>query len=85
LNALMDAHDQNPMSPFVRRTLNWFVHQLPLSEERRRRFSLGESTQPRTIDVNDPRKNTQFQLNRIVNTKYTVLTFLPRNLMEQFG
>ena len=27
----------------------------------------------------------QFATNRVKNTKYTLLTFLPKNLYEQFG
>ncbi|EGC40136.1 hypothetical protein DICPUDRAFT_93437 [Dictyostelium purpureum] len=39
----------------------------------------------RIIYANDQDRNKEFPSNRISNTKYTVITFIPKNLMEQFG
>jgi hypothetical protein len=39
----------------------------------------------RVVFANDPHKNAHYADNRISNTKYTILTFLPLNLKEQFG
>jgi hypothetical protein len=37
------------------------------------------------VVANDSQENARYGANRISNTKYTVLTFLPLNLRDQFG
>lgn len=49
----------------------------------RRRVTSQEGT--RTVHINDRPQNSSYVSNRISNTKYTILTFLPKNLLEQFG
>jgi hypothetical protein len=41
----------------------------------------------RRVHANDARANAlqHFAGNAVTNTKYTLLSFLPRNLLEQFG
>jgi hypothetical protein len=38
----------------------------------------------RTVYASQPERNLQFPDNRVVNSKYTILTFLPLNLYQQF-
>ncbi|KAK9764787.1 hypothetical protein K7432_007425 [Basidiobolus ranarum] len=40
---------------------------------------------PRLVFANNQIANSNFLLNKITNTKYTVLSFLPKNLLEQFS
>jgi len=41
---------------------------------------------PRTVYCNDTEANARFEYcsNKIVSTKYTWYTFLPKNMFEQF-
>ncbi|EDW81882.2 uncharacterized protein Dwil_GK25424 [Drosophila willistoni] len=57
-----------------------------LSQMRRRRSSYYFSENERRIRANDKEFNTQFKYhnNYIKTSKYTLLTFLPFNLLEQF-
>lgn len=43
------------------------------------------ATGDRTVEANDAAASAKFVDNTITNTKYTVLTFVPLNLMEQFS
>lgn len=44
----------------------------------------GYATPTRTVSANRPEANAEYPSNIVVNTKYTWLTFIPKNLMEQF-
>ena len=48
-------------------------------------FNQDISSHVRVVKANDPDNNKQFDNNRVTNTKYTLLTFFPRNLLEQFS
>ncbi|GAM27196.1 hypothetical protein SAMD00019534_103710 [Acytostelium subglobosum LB1] len=39
----------------------------------------------RMVYANDPVRNDRYPKNAISNTKYTVISFIPKNLLEQFG
>jgi hypothetical protein len=39
----------------------------------------------RVVHLSNPQRNAQFGDNRICNTKYTLLSFLPKNFAEQFS
>ena len=43
------------------------------------------SRSPRVVHANAPLKNIEFVDNRVSNTKYTLLSFVPKNLAEQFS
>jgi hypothetical protein len=38
----------------------------------------------RTVYASQPERSLQFPDNRVVNSKYSILTFLPLNLYQQF-
>ena len=44
----------------------------------------GGEALPRDVYANDTAANSQYVNNRISNNKYTVWSFIPKNLMEQF-
>eukprot|EP01127_Copromyxa_protea_P005370 TRINITY_DN1530_c0_g2_i1.p1 TRINITY_DN1530_c0_g2~~TRINITY_DN1530_c0_g2_i1.p1 ORF type:complete len:1069 (-),score=174.29 TRINITY_DN1530_c0_g2_i1:65-3271(-) len=48
-------------------------------------FRSGPSSSTRRINIGDPALNAQYISNKISNTKYTLITFIPKNLWLQFG
>lgn len=44
-----------------------------------------DANETRKVAINDHQANNAYPNNRISNTKYTIITFLPKNLLEQFG
>lgn len=44
----------------------------------------GYSAADRRVHANDAAKNAEYPDNEISNTKYTCISFIPKNLAEQF-
>lgn len=82
-----DSHAQSPptwfqsLVVFFETLFQWLRKKMLWYEHRKRDFA-----EDYEIDINDPHSNHQrkYPTNYIRTTKYTVVTFLPKNLFEQF-
>ncbi|CAI8492867.1 unnamed protein product [Hanseniaspora opuntiae] len=76
LDSMDDVHFNNKPNGAV-----MFINKFILGRE----YELEESTEPRTIELNDTSSNTMYKNNKVSTTKYNFATFLPKFLFQEFS